>query len=150
MKILKEKYDQESNRNTSDVPSSSGEQASKKKTKKISRKNSKRKGRVLSTSSKFEVDESEIILESEFEVESEVAVSEKGDSTDEEEILAFQNETRDKINIEIVDFTYNPNTKKNCKDFCCHSPRFRLSKQIRSELFEESHSEHEFFRVPSK
>ncbi|KAG5880838.1 hypothetical protein JTB14_027619 [Gonioctena quinquepunctata] len=39
MKILKEKYDQESNRNTSDVPSSSGEQARKKKSKKNSRKN---------------------------------------------------------------------------------------------------------------
>ncbi|KAG5878335.1 hypothetical protein JTB14_035262 [Gonioctena quinquepunctata] len=82
MKILKKKYDQESNRNTTDVPSSSGEQA-----------------------------------QSEFEVESEVAVSEKEDSTDEEETSAFQNKTRDKINIEIgdfveVNFTYNPNTKK--------------------------------------
>ncbi|KAG5880332.1 hypothetical protein JTB14_017935 [Gonioctena quinquepunctata] len=117
MEILKEKYDQESNRNTSDVPSSSGEQARKKKPKKISRKNSKRKSRVLSTSSESDVDESEIILESEFEVESEVAVSEKGDSTDGEETLAFQNEIRDKINIEIgdfveVNFTYNHNTKK--------------------------------------
>ncbi|KAG5899270.1 hypothetical protein JTB14_035448 [Gonioctena quinquepunctata] len=82
----------------------------------------KNKGReyltkVLSTSSESEVDESEIILASEFEIESEVAVSEKEDLTDEEETLAFQNETRDKINIEIgdfvqVDFTYNPNTKK--------------------------------------